>query len=316
MKKAILTLHVLFLIALVASASEKSGSDTTFYFNDKAIEVNNNDNQVDVKVFKIMQDGTNTEFHSVYTGVFSDTKSVEKYTVFEDLGFRIPGIGRNRKYKRQMDFMQAHWAGFSIGYSNMVQKTSNNNYKLASFNGVMIRPENSLEWTLNLNEHIAPIYKDIFGLTTGFGLTWRNYCLESNHHFEEVNGVTELASANPGTTYSRSRLRTLHLTFPLMLEWQPKLGNDHNYFLTAGVIGEIKAFANYKITYSNASVENIKKKMAEGLNTRLLTLDYIVQAGYKDFGLFAKYAPFSFFTAGEGPEAQAVSIGIVFHNNF
>lgn len=314
MKRSILTLHALLLFACFATASERSEKDTTFYFNNKAVELSDNDDQVDVKVYKINGEGNTAEYKSIYKGVFSDDKTVEKYTVFEDLGFRLPGIGR-KKHERQIDRMQAHWAGFSVGYSNMVQKTGLDRYKMASFDHVMIRPENSLEWTLNLNEFIAPLYRDIFGLSTGFGLTWRNYCLENNHHFEVNNGVTELVSAYPGIQYTRSRLRTLHLTFPLMLEWQPRLGTDHNYFLTAGVVGEIKAFANYKITYENLSGDKIKRKMAEGLNTRLVTLDYLVQLGYKNFGLFAKYCPFNFFTAGNGPKAQAVSIGVVFHQN-
>jgi len=312
MKRSILTLQVLFLFACLATASEKPGNDTTFYFNDKVVEVDDYDNQLDVRVFKIIDEGDTLEYKSVYKGVFSDDKTFEKYTVFEDLGFKMPIIGRRIKYHREMDGMEPHWAGFSVGYSNMVQKTSSDEYQLANFNGVMIRPENSLEWTLNLSEHITPLYKDIFGLTTGFGLTWRNYCLENNHHFEVINGKTELITANPGIEYTRSRLRTLHFTFPVMLEWQPRLGFDHYFFLTAGVIGEIKAFANYKVTYENLSGNKTRQTMATGLNTKLLTLDYIVQLGYHDFGIYAKYSPFSFFTTGEGPDAQAVSMGVIF----
>jgi hypothetical protein len=195
----------------------------------------------------------------------------------------------------------------------MVQEINPDNYKLASFNGVMIRPENSLEWTWNLAENSVPIYRDIFGLTTGFGLTWRNYCLENNHHFEVISGKTELITANPGIEYTRSRLRTLHITFPFMLEWQPKFGNNHNLFLTAGVVGGIKAFANYKITFYNEFDDKIRRKTASGLNTRALTLDYIAQIGYKRYGFYAKYSPFSFFTSGDGPLAQAASIGFVIH---
>ncbi len=314
MKRAILTLHTIALFACLATASEKPENDTTFYFNDKAIELNDNNDQVDVRVYKIIGEGNTTEFKSVYKGVFSDEKNVENYTVFEDLGFRLPSFGRKRRHERPLDRMQPHWAGLSVGYSNMIQRTGDT-YNMASFDGVGIRPENSLEWTLNFNEFIAPLYKDIFGLTTGFGMTWRNYCLENHHHFEVINGVTELVPADPGIHYTRSRLRTLHLNFPLLLEWQPKLGYDHNFFLTAGVIGEIKAFANYKVTYEDASGDKIRRRMAKGLNTRLLTLDYMVQIGYKDFGVFAKYSPFSFFTTGDGPDAQAVSIGVVFHGN-
>lgn len=313
MKRAMLTLQVLFLFACLATASEKPDNDTTFYFNDKVVEVDDNDDQVDVRVFKKIGESDSIEYKSVYKGVFSDEKTVEKYTVFEDLGFDLPIIGRKKKHYRRLDGMEPHWAGFSVGFSNMVQKTGLDEYQLANFNGVIIRPENSLEWTWNLAENIVPIYRDILGLTTGFGLTWRNYCLENNHHFEVINGKTELLTANPGIEYSRSRLRTLHFTFPFMIEWQPKFGSNHHLFLTAGVVGEIKAFANYKITFYNEFDDKIRRKTASGLNTRALTLDYIAQIGYKRYGFYAKYSPFSFFTSGDGPLAQAASIGLVIH---
>lgn len=319
MKRAILTLQALFLIACLASASDSTETSATFYFNDKMIEVDDNDDQVDVRVFKQIGEGDYSEYTSVYEGVFSEEKSVEKYTVFEDLGFDIPFINKeipfvNNKKPRKMT---AHWSGWSVGFSNMIQEVGPGEFKLAEFgndaiSGVEIRPENSLEWTLNLSEKIMPLYKDLFGLTMGFGLSWRNYCLENNTHFVVNNGITELTLADPGVKYSRSRLRTLYLTFPLMLEWQPRFGNDHKTFVTAGIVGGLRGFANYKVTYIDNTGEKIKRKTAKELNTRLLNLDYMVQVGHGNFGFYAKYCPFSFFTKGDGPDAQAVSIGVIF----
>lgn len=314
MKRAILTLHVLFLFACLATASEKPDNDTTFYFNDKVVEVDDNNDQVDVRVFKIIGEGDSIEYKSVYKGVFSDEKTVEKYTVFENLGFNIPIIGDKKKNAKNKSArgMVPHWDGWSVGYSNMIQKTNPDEYQLASFDGVKIRPENSLEWEFNTYDHIIPLYRNLFGLTTGYGLSWRNYCLENNHHFEVINGKTELVSAIPGITYTRSRLRTLYITMPFMLEWQPQIGNNHKLFLTAGFILDFRAFANYKITYMDASGDKIRTRTARELNTRFLNLDYIAQIGYNHIGLYAKYCPLSFFTTGNGPDAQAVSIGIAF----
>ena len=132
---------------------------------------------------------------------------------------------------------------------------------------------------------------------------------------EEINNFVKIVPAADGITYRTGRLRTLHLCFPLMFEWQPKFGDGHNFYVTAGVIGGIKAFANYRVTYKDRGDNTIKIKTGDGLNVPPLTLDYLVQAGYKDFGFFAKYSPTSFFMKEEGPEAQAVSIGVTFQFN-
>lgn len=100
MKRAILTLQVIFLFVCLATASEKPDNDTTFYFNDKVVEVDDNDDQVDIRVFKKIGEGDSMEYKSVYKGVFSDDKTIEKYTVFEDLGFSIPIIGDKKKTLR------------------------------------------------------------------------------------------------------------------------------------------------------------------------------------------------------------------------
>ncbi len=315
MKKSILILQLVCLSTTVAMASETYTNDTTYQFNDKTIDVSDVDGQIDVKIYKVDQNGNETQYKSVYEGVFSDDKSYEKYTVLEDLGFQIPALGKNKKHKRYYDKMQAHWAGLLVGYSNMVQEVGLDEYNLAKLEGVSIRPENSLEWSLNTNEFIVPLYKDVFGLTTGFGFTWRNYCLDGNYHMEEIDNFVKIVPAAEGITYRTGRLRTLHLCFPLMLEWQPRFGDDHSFFVTAGVVGGIKAFANYRVTYKDRGDNTIKIKTGDGLNVPPLTLDYLVQAGYKDFGFFAKYSPLSFFMKEEGPEAQAVSIGVTFQFN-
>jgi hypothetical protein len=311
MKKSIFLMLVACLTASFAYAAENALSDTTFQYQNKTIELTDDNGQVDVKVFETSQTGDTVEYKSVYEGVFSDEKSFEKYTVLEDLGIQLPSL--MKKNKRHVGKMEPHWSGFSFGFCNVVD----DNNKIAAFDetGTKINADVSYEWALNLSEFIVPVYKDVFGFSTGFGLSWRNYYLEDDMYLKEVDNYIVTYPAPVGVNYKSSRLRTLHITLPVFLEWQPHFGNDHNIFFTAGVVGGLKTFANYKTVYLNSNGDKVKNTTAEGLNLPPLTLDYMVQAGYKDFSLFAKYSPMNFFREGEGPHMHTASIGFILHMN-
>jgi len=281
--------------------------DTTFLYQDKTIRLTEEQGQVKVNVFESTTDNDTAELKPVYEGVFSDEKSYEKYTVAEDLGFQFP-VTISKKKKRNRDKMEGHWAGFGVGLSNIATA----DYTFARFDGYRLNADKSYEWILNTNEFIVPLITNCFGLTTGLGLTWRNYVMEDNVHLEELGGIIQVVPADAGITYKSSRLRTLHVTAPLFLEWQPNFGNNHDIFITAGVVGGIKAFANHKIKYEEND-DMIKLKTASGssMNMPPLTLDYMVQAGIKDISIYAKYSPFGLFRTGEGPDAHAISIGFM-----
>ena len=317
MKKRIILPLFAFLLATTIYAAENSMNDTTFQYQKKTIKLIDEKGKLNVKVYESVTDSGSAEYKQVYEGVFSDEQSFEKYTVLEDLGFQLPGItNRNKEHDHDFDVaskksMEAHWAGFAVGYSNVI----NSNNKLATFNGTKVLAEKSLEWTFNTNEYIIPLYKNVFGLTSGFGFCWRNYGLQDNMHLEETDGIIVTYPADAGIEYKSSRLRMLHLTIPIFLEWQPNFGSNHELFITAGVVGGLKTFANYKVKFEDENERTVKRETAEGLNIPPLTLDYMVQAGYKDFSFYAKYSPLDLFRKGEGPQMQSVSLGFMLNFN-
>lgn len=99
-----------------------------------------------------------------------------------------------------------------------------------------------------------------FGFTSGFGLDWRNYHLEGNTHLLDNNGETTVFDAPDDINYTYSRLRTLHLTVPVLLEWQPTFGKNRNFFMTAGVVGGWNVMASYRVKYKNANGDKISIK--------------------------------------------------------
>jgi len=303
MKKIILFMMALFVAFSISEAAEQNQNDTTFHFNKKIIHVQDSIGQVKVKVFE----ATNKDsipYKVVYEGQFAEEKTFEKWTVVEEIGLQIPFLGKSNE--RHQGKMEPHWAGIGWGFANI----SNASFKINNIDGVSLKSGSSSEFFVNLIEKILPIYKNKLGITTGLGFNWRTYSLDYNTHFINNNGLTNVYDAPVGVKYEYSKLKTAHITLPVLLEWQPG-GLDDDFFVSVGIICGVKTYSVSKIKFKNESGDMIKRVEDKGLNVSPLSLDYYAQIGYGSFNVFAKYSPFSIFESGKGPDVRAVSLGLV-----
>jgi len=303
MKNYIPFLLVFVVGILPLKAANKAQNDTIIHFNKKIIHLEESVGQMKVKVF----DNDSTPHKPVYEGIFSDGKSYEKWTVIEEIGLQLPFINKkstahSRKHKYTME---PHWAGIGWGFANI----SDQNYNLNNINDVSLKSESSNEFFVNLFEKILPLCRNNFGLTTGLGFDWHNYYMDYNVHLLEVNGITNIYPAPAGIEYQYSRLRTFHITVPLMLEWQPTFGKNHRFFISAGAVAGVNTFTSYKVEYKDANGHMDSDVESKGLNVAPLSLDFIGQIGYHNFSIYAKYSPFSIFQSQKGPNVRAVSLG-------
>jgi len=287
------------ILPMQAVTTEKAQRDTTIHFDNKVIQIEDSVGQLKVKVFA----NDSTPFKPVYEGIFTDGKSYEKWTVIEEIGIQLPFMNKSHHHKRYS--MEPHWAGIGWGFANI----SDQNYKLNNIDGVSLKSESSNEFFFNLSEKIIPIYRNNIGITTGLGFDWHNYFLDMNTHLLELDGVTDVYNAPSGVEYEYSRLRTFHITIPLLLEWQPSFGKSRNFFMAAGVIGGVNTFASYKVKYKDANGNSVTNVEGKGLNVAPLSLDFCGQLGYGTFSLYAKYSPFSVFQSEKGPNIRTVSVG-------
>ena len=303
MKKYILFLMGFFIGIFPLKAVEKVQNDTTIRFNRKVIHLEDSIGQVKVNVF----DTDSVPYKPVYEGIFSDGKSYEKWTVMEAVGLQLPFLSNPKGRHHRNYSMEPHWAGIGWGFANIADQ----NLKMNNIHGISLKSESSNEFFVNLIEKILPVYRNTFGLTTGIGFDWHNYFMDMNTHLVEVDGITNVYAAPSGVNYEYSRLRTFHITVPLMLEWQPTFGRNHKFYMSAGVIGGVNTFASFKVNYKDADGNSITKVEGKGLNVAPLSLDFSGQIGYGAWSVFAKYSPFSIFQSGKGPEVRAVSMGAV-----
>jgi len=239
---------------LHANASKKTLADTTFQFNQKTITVEDSIGQVRVKVFETGSTNDTIPYKQIYEGVYTDGSSFESYTVMEEIGLQLPFITKRNKNRSNYS-MEPHWAGFGFGLSNF----SDQNLNMTTVDGVSLKPERSNEWIFNLVERILPIYHNNLGITTGLGLDWHNFYLDGNTHLINVNGITGVYEAPDNVQYKYSRLRLMHITLPIILEWQPSFSGNHDYYVTVGIIGGIKVLSSYKVKYVDAEGNTIKK---------------------------------------------------------
>jgi hypothetical protein len=286
---------------LPLKAVEKVQSDTTIRFNNKVIHLEDSIGHLKVKVYG----NDSTLFKPVYEGIFTDGKSYEKWTVIEEIGIQLPFMKKSHRHKQYS--MEPHWAGIGWGFANI----SDQNYNINNINNISLKSESSNEFFFNLLEKIIPIYRNNIGITTGLGFDWHNYFLDMNTHLLEMNGVTDIYKAPTGVEYEYSRLRTFHITVPLMLEWQPTFGKNQKCFMSAGVIGGVNTFASYKVEFKDANGNDVTNVESEGLNVAPLSLDFCAQMGYGTFSLYAKYSPVSIFQSQKGPNVRSVSLGAV-----
>lgn len=274
--------------------------DTTIIFNQKHISIKDSLSHIRVQVM----DNDSNEYKKVYEGVFTDEQSIESVDVMRELGFNFPFMKKKNK-----DKMESHWAGFSYGKLT----TSDNQMNLGETAGIPFDKGRSNEVMLNIMDGIIPIIGRTFGLTSGFGFNWRSYHLDTQYHLlKDDDGITKAFMVNPNFDYSYSRLRTLHLTIPLMIEWQPVFGKNKNFFMSAGVVGGWNVMSSYRVKYTNPDGDTINKVESKGLNTNPLSLDFMTQVGYKNIGIYAKYSPFGIFQEGKGPAVNAASLGLQF----
>jgi len=308
MKRIILLLFLSCFAILQVKAAETMLSDTTLRYHNRLINLEDSVDQIKVKIYDISSKNDTTPFKQVYEGIYSEEKSYEKFTVMEDLGFQFPIIRkaftkRHRHYK-----MEPHWAGIGLGFANV---TNPNNLSLTSVNGFELKSEDSYEFSINIFEKILPVFRNNIGITTGMGFNSQKYFLDNNKHLVETNGITSAIPAPDGINYKYSRLKVVYLTFPLLIEFQPTIGNDHTSYIAAGLVGGIKLLSSSKVKYENSEGYTIRSVEARGLNVAPLTLDYLVQAGIGNFGVYAKYSPFNLFQQDKGPEVRPISLGLI-----
>jgi hypothetical protein len=288
------------LVLCAATMDAATPTDTTIVVNGKRIEMTESDDRVKVKVYHITADDDEVESELIFEGHYKEGQSHETRRLLRSVNIPIPSWERSG--------FRPHWDGFAMGFANI---TDAGLAHLNDIDGVSLRSGNSLEYSLNfLGSAFLLSPSSNLAIVTGIGMRWSRYRVDGGLYFAEVDGVTSLHPAPPGSVITASKLNITSLTVPLLLEWQNRRKPGVPVFLSAGVVGVVKTASSSRIVYTDLSGQEQKAKMDTGMNLRPVSVDILLQAGIDKLGVYARYSPLEVFEKGKGPKIYPVAIGL------
>jgi len=303
MKKIIFTL---FATAFALSVFASNASDTIIVIENRKIQVSDDENRLRVRVFEIVEEDA-VEKRMIFEGHYRDGRVHERRHISITVPEVIPTVNAADRQLRRRRF-DPHWAGIGVGFSNF----ADSEFTINNVEGISLNVSRSREIMFNFFEQGLPLSRNV-GFVTGLGMRWNRFHLSENEFFAKENGQTVLLPVEDGYFLRRSRLGVNSLTLPLLFEWQTNKPRGNNLFLSAGVVGVFNYSSTSKIRSTSPTGRRQRDTIDRDLYVRPLTYDFLVQAGFGDFGLFARYSPMGLFQTNRGPAVHPFSLGFLLH---
>lgn len=200
---------------------------------------------------------------------------------------------KENEHARRRSRFRGHWTGIEFGFNNYV--TSSNSLVLPSdIDYMTLHSSKSSNFNINFTQLSLGLSRHI-GFVTGLGLNWNNYRFDGNNGIVKGdNGVIQ--ELDPGANLDKSKLATLFLTLPFMLELQIPVNNNH-LTIGAGPIGAIKLASHTKMVFEDG--HTIKSWGDFSLN--MLRYGATARVGYGNFMVYGTYYKTPLFQTGKGP---------------
>jgi hypothetical protein len=212
-----------------------------------------------------------------------------------------------REHKPGKSHFKGHWGGIELGFNNYL--TAGNSTALPDEIDYMSLHSGK---SRNINVNFSQISFGLtrhFGFVTGLGLNWNNYMFDSNTNIQKgTSGIIEVY--DPGETLKKSKLSTLYLDLPVLLEIQ--IPTDHNRLnIAAGPIGGVKLLSHSVMVFENGD----KEKSDDDFNLNLIRYGATTRIGYRNFNIYGTYYLTPLFKRDKGPGSVDLfpfEIGIAF----
>lgn len=215
------------------------------------------------------------------------------------------------EYKEVKKF-KGHWSGFELGINGFMD---NNQSMTQTGEIAWMDLKQGRSWNTNINftQYSIGFGTDKAGLVTGLGLEFNDYHFSNPISLKVVDGVTVVDSSyiQAGYRVEKTKITMLHLTLPLLLEFQLPMGEKRKdrIYISAGVVSGVRLGSHTKVVYDDGSRR--KDKNRGDFNIATLRYGLTARMGYKGIRLFANYYPVQLFEKGKGPELYPFAIGLV-----
>jgi hypothetical protein len=205
---------------------------------------------------------------------------------------------------------KGHWSGIEFGFNNYL--TADKSIVLpAGIEYMTLHSGKSSNFNINFSQLSLGLTRHI-GFVTGLGFNWNNYRFDGNNSIlKGTNGIIE--ELDPGVNLEKSKLATIFLTLPFMLEIQIPVNNNH-LNIAAGPIGAVKLGSHTKMVFQDG-----RKEKANGdFSLNMLRYGATARVGYENLQLYGTYYMTPLFQTGKGPAGNDLypfEIGIAFTFN-
>ena len=230
----------------------------------------------------------------------------EKFTENDEWDTKDNEDDRARKRNR----FKGHWSGVEFGFNNYL--TSGNSLVMPDdIDYMTLRSSKSANFNINFCQLSLGLTRHV-GFVTGLGLNWNNYKFDRNNNIlKGANGIIEVL--DPGTSLKKSKLATLNLNIPFLLEIQIPDGN-HHLVIATGPIWAVKLGSHTKMVYQDGP----KVKSDGDFSLNMHRIGATARLGNENFHIYGTYYKTPLFQTGKGPggyDLYPFEIGFAFSFN-
>lgn len=216
----------------------------------------------------------------------------------------------DRNSERRARKFKGHWTGVELGFNNYL--SSEKDMVLpADIDYMTLHSGKSVNFNVNFAQLSLGLTRHI-GFVTGLGVNWNNYKFDGNNNIlKGENGIIEVLT--PTGNLEKSKLATVYLTLPFMLELQLPVNNGH-LNLAGGPIGAVKVSSHNKMVFESGQ----KLKSNGDFSLNILRYGATARAGYNNFQIYGTYYMTPLFRSGKGPggyDLYPFEIGMAFTFN-
>ncbi len=209
------------------------------------------------------------------------------------------------------DEFKGHWSGIEFGINGFVHSdysmypATENDFLKNDLLRSNVLNLNLLQYSKGLQQT-----RNTIGLVTGLGLSLQSYRLENNTTIT----IDEDRKVHPEILFfdsnQKSKLSSLYLEVPLLLEFQVPVGNHLNrLYFSGGITGAKRLETHTKIKYRRDGKKEKLKSPGE-----YSIPDYEIagtfRIGYRWVNLFASYDLLPLFEDRRGPVLHPWSVGL------
>jgi len=220
-------------------------------------------------------------------------------------------IDREEDKERRRSRFRGNWSGVEIGFNNY---TASRNRQIIpdQIDYMTLHSGKSHNFNLNFAQLNLGITRNA-GFVTGLGINWNNYRFDGNNNIVKGDGG-QIAMLDPAADLKKSKLTTVYLTVPFLLEFQVPVNGSNHFNLAAGPLGAVKLLSHSKMVFEDGN----KEKSNSDFNLNLLKYGATVRMGYSNLQLFGTYYFSPMFRSGDGPggwDLYPFEVGLAFTFN-